>query len=75
MPLEEGEYFIQDLIGLTVVDADTGEEYGTLSDVSQTGANDVYHISKPGKSEKLIPAIRTWWLRLIWTAASCGSGR
>ena len=23
MPLEEGEYFIQDLIGLTVVDADT----------------------------------------------------
>ena len=58
MPLEEGEYFIQDLIGLTVVDADTGEEYGTLSDVSQTGANDVYHISKPGESEKLIPAIR-----------------
>ena len=37
MPLEKGEYFIQDLIGLTVVDADTGEEYGTLSDVSQTG--------------------------------------
>ena len=58
MPLEKGEYFIQDLIGLTVVDADTGEGYGTLSDVSQTGANDVYHISKPGKSEKLIPAIR-----------------
>lgn len=58
MPLEEGEYFIQDLIGLTVVDADTGEEYGTLSDVSQTGANDVYHISKPGEAEKLIPAIR-----------------
>ena len=58
MPLEEGEYFIQDLIGLTVVDADTGEEYGILSDVSQTGANDVYHISKPGEAEKLIPAIR-----------------
>ncbi|MDD3193743.1 MAG: ribosome maturation factor RimM [Oscillospiraceae bacterium] len=58
MPLEKGEYFIQDLIGLSVVDADTGEEYGILSDVSQTGANDVYHISKPGEKEKLVPAIK-----------------
>ena len=58
MPLEEGEYFIQDLIGLKVVDADSGEEYGVLNDVSQTGANDVYHISNPGKREKLIPAIK-----------------
>ncbi len=57
MPLEEGEYFILDLIGLSVIDADTGEEYGTLSDVSQTGANDVYHIQKPGEAQKLIPAI------------------
>lgn len=58
MPLDEGEYFIQDLIGLSVVDADTGAEYGTLSDVSQTGANDVYHIRKAGEPEKLIPAIK-----------------
>ena len=58
MDLEEGEYFIQDLIGLEVVDADTGESYGKLSDVSQTGANDVYHISKPGEKEKYIPAIK-----------------
>lgn len=58
MPLEEGEYFVQDLIGLQVVDADTKEVYGTLSDVSQTGANDVYHIAVPGKPEKLVPAIK-----------------
>ena len=58
MDLEEGEYFIQDLIGLEVVDADTGESYGKLSDVSQTGANDGYHISKPGEKEKYIPAIK-----------------
>ena len=56
MPLEEGEYFIQDLIGLTVVDADTGEEYGVLSQVSPTGANDVYHVRTPQR-EVLIPAI------------------
>lgn len=43
LKLPEGHYFIQDLIGLKVVDADTGEEYGVLSQVSPTGANDVYH--------------------------------
>ena len=54
--LPEGTYFIQDLIGLRVVDADSGEEYGTLSDVSATGANDVYHIRTP-RGEVLIPAV------------------
>ena len=55
--LAPGTYLIQDLIGLAVVDADTGEEYGTLSDVTQTGANDVYHIRTPQGKEYLIPAI------------------
>lgn len=55
--LEEGEYFVQDLIGLAVLDADTGREYGTLTEVSQTGANDVYHIRRDGGPERLIPAI------------------
>ncbi len=55
--LQPGTYFIQDLIGLAVVDADTGEEYGTLCDVTQTGANDVYHIRTPQGKEYLIPAI------------------
>lgn len=55
--LEPGTYFIQDLIGLSVIDADTGEEYGTLCDVTQTGANDVYHIKAPDGKEYLIPAI------------------
>lgn len=56
--LEEGEYFIQDLIGLRVLDADTGACYGEISDVSQTGANDVYHIRGEGGRERLIPAIK-----------------
>lgn len=54
--LPKGHHLVQDLIGLTVVDADTGEEYGTLTDVSQTGANAVYHMATP-KGEILIPAI------------------
>lgn len=54
--LEEGAYFVQDLIDCRVVDADSGKQYGTLSDVSQTGANDVWHIATD-KGEILIPAI------------------
>ena len=56
LKLPEGQYFSQDLIGLSVVDADTGETYGTLSEVSPTGANDVYHVDR-GDGEVLIPAI------------------
>lgn len=54
--LPPGTYFIQDLIGLSVEDADSGEVYGTLSEVTSTGANDVYHIKKDG-NVYLIPAI------------------
>jgi len=55
--LEPGRYFIQDLLGLRIVDADTGELYGELTDVSATGANDVYHMRYRDGREILIPAI------------------
>lgn len=55
-PLEEGRYFVQELIGCQVKDASTGKLYGTISDVSATGANDVWHIKNQGQ-EYLIPAI------------------
>lgn len=54
--LEPGTYFVQDLIGLEVIDADDGTVYGILSEVTYTGANDVYHIKNNDK-EYLIPAI------------------
>lgn len=54
--IEKGSYFIQELIGCKVFDADSNKEYGILSDVSQTGANDVWHIKLADK-EYLIPAI------------------
>lgn len=54
--IDKNSFFIQDLIGCSVVDADDGRVYGELSDVSQTGANDVWHI-KSGDKEYLIPAI------------------
>jgi len=57
-PLDAGEHFIQDLLGLDVVDADTGLVYGKLSDVLFTGANDVYELTGENGEKKLFPAIK-----------------
>lgn len=56
LDLDEDTYFIQDLIGIEVSDADSGFLYGKITDVMQTGANDVYVI-KGNDREYLVPAI------------------
>ena len=61
--LEKDEYFIADMIGMQVV-ADDGEDLGILDDVLQTGANDVYVITKEGEKELLIPAIKECILKV-----------
>ena len=55
--LDEDEYFIADMIGMKVCTED-GSEFGTLKDVRETGANDVYIIDSLEHGEVLIPAIR-----------------
>ena len=55
LELGEDTYFISDLIGLEVRDADSGFVYGAIADVLETGANDVYVIK--GDREYLVPAI------------------
>lgn len=55
--LQKDEYFIADLIGLKVV-TDEGNDFGTLKDVLQTGANDVYVIDGTDGKEYLFPVIR-----------------
>jgi len=57
VPLEEDEYFIADLIGLKVV-TDEGEDFGHITDVLQTGANDVYEIEGLDGKFYLFPVIR-----------------
>ena len=54
--LRKDEYFIADMIGLTVF-TDDGEEFGKLRDVLETGANDVYVFSKEGVQDLLVPKI------------------
>ena len=57
VPLEEGEYFIADMIGMKVI-TDEGKNFGILKDVMETGANDVYMIEHPSEGEVLVPAIK-----------------
>ena len=53
-PLEDGEYYLFDLIGLRVI-AD-GIDIGEIKEVLQTGANDVYVVDSAAYGEVLIPA-------------------
>ena len=55
--LQKDEYFIADMIGITVY-TDDGNEFGTMKDVLETGANDVYIIDSPKYGEVLVPAIK-----------------
>ena len=54
--LPEGRYYIFDMIGLEVQDTE-GNVLGTLTDVLQPGANDVYVVSKEGEPDQLFAAI------------------
>lgn len=54
--LPEGTYLIADIIGLTVTDGEVN--YGKVTDVIQTGSNDVYVVEKEGSKQLLIPAIK-----------------
>ena len=53
--LPEGRYYIADLIGLKVLTAEG--EFGTITDVFQTGANDVYEVRREGAPKAYLPAI------------------
>ena len=56
VPLEEGEYFIADLVGLAVM-TDEGERLGSLKEVIRTGANDVYEVLMENGKTVLLPVI------------------
>ena len=55
--LAEGEYYIADIIGMEVF-SDTGERVGTVRDVMETGANDVYLVQRENAKDLMLPAIR-----------------
>lgn len=55
-PLPEGHYYHFQLLGLSVVDEEKGE-LGPLTEIIETGANDVYVVDSPRFGEVLIPVI------------------
>ena len=54
--IDEDSFFIADIIGLPVIDLESGEKIGTLSDVLNLGASDLYEINTES-GKKLIPAV------------------
>ena len=61
--LGEDEYYIADLLGLSVILED-GTHFGTLKDVMETGANDVYVVTTDEGKEVLLPAIKECILKM-----------
>ena len=57
LKLAPGEFYVADMIGLDIVDEE-GNKLGVLTDVLQTGANDVYEMTRDGDDKVYIPAIK-----------------
>lgn len=58
-PLEEGRFYVADLVGLPVFD-EQGKQLGTFKDSITTGSNDVYIVAVPDGKDFLIPALKIY---------------
>ncbi len=61
-PLAEGEVFVHDLVGMTVLivdedDEPTGDTIGTVRDVFESGASFLYSVARDGQPDLLIPDV------------------
>ena len=61
--LKEGEYFIADLVGLPILDADSGTVLGTLKETVNRGASDIY-VVETAMGERMIPAVDEFVLEI-----------
>ncbi len=55
--LPEDTFYIRDLIGMSVVDEETGDEIGTIKDVIQNSAQDIYVVKSRQGADGFIPAV------------------
>lgn len=55
--LPEDTFYIRDLIGCAVIDAESGAQLGVITDVLQNTAQDIYQLKKTDGSEGMIPAV------------------
>ena len=56
IPMEEGAYFLADLVGLPVIDADSGKEYGTVREINYSAGQDMLVIKTP-TGDRLMPMV------------------
>ena len=63
LPLQTGDFFIVDLLGLPVRDADTNEDLGVLKNITQNGPSDLYYVQTP-HGECLLPAVPEFVIRI-----------
>ncbi len=64
MELDKDSVFIDDILELPVIDADTGVTYGVLKEVFNRGASDIYRVVNENKKEYLIPAVKDIVVRI-----------
>ena len=64
LPLAKGAHFIADLIGLPMVDADTGLVYGTVTAVETMPSSDMYTVKEPDGNIVLFPAVKEFLVRI-----------
>ena len=57
LQLEPGRYFVQDILGCEVRDADTGKVYGVVTSVDRPGPQDIYTVKAPNGREYLFPGV------------------
>jgi 16S rRNA processing protein RimM len=62
-PLDQDEYYYWQILGLEVV-LESGEQLGTVAEIIETGANDVYIIRDEAGKEILLPAIASVILKV-----------
>ncbi len=58
LPLKESSYFVADLIGLSLIDAESGKCYGTVKEVESMPSSDMYTVRLPSGGEVLFPAVK-----------------
>jgi 16S rRNA processing protein RimM len=68
-PLPEGEYYHHQIVGLSVVD-ETGRALGIVTEILETGANDVYVVKDEAGREVLIPALKEVLLHIDLASAT-----
>ena len=70
--LRPGEVFIADLIGLPVIDNDSGESYGTLSDITTAGVQELYVVETEDGARFMIPGVPAFIRRRVTEGEDAG---